>query len=177
MLKIKKARIVGFDPGSRNFGAAYLEALILSIGNLPPLVINQNIRTHTFKPPKKLTRNSIREFLEEEIHPFVDSFEPDLVVLEQFQYRPSGKGRASENSNLIIGGFLATTYYPVLTISAARWKNWFRKELDAKPKFKVHMVFNWKRNLREDHELDALGMAIWCMVNYLVPFWNDFNYV
>ena len=165
MSLLNKIRVLGFDPGPKNFGCFGGEILLKE--SMPLLRVNES---------KMLvnTLNDLTGSLDKTIQPFMDEMSgyieyhrPHLIVIERFMTR-GHKGTTIEYVCVMMGALsaLVNSYQEqgmsirIMTPTAAGWKNRINKIIDLKTMYKV-----MKRYKIPDHQVDASLMPLIALRN------------
>lgn len=114
-------RVLGIDPGKTNMGVSI-------IGSLPDdqlVVLANAMMTNPLSELSHNFRTNLEVFLSE-IDRWVRLYKPDGIILERFMTRGT-MGTTIEVVGIMIGAIAARYELPIKIISAATWKNEFRR--------------------------------------------------
>ena len=165
--KTKIIRVLGFDPGPKNFGC-FAGELILK-RSMPLLRIKESaMLENTVQDLTGDLNEHIEDFLDEMMY-YLETYNPHAIVTERFMTR-GFKGATIEYVCVMIGALttLAYSFNPkikIITPTAASWKNRVNKQLDLKTLYKV-----LKRYGIPDHRVDASLMSMYVLKKYDNPY-------
>lgn len=181
----KKIKILGCDPGSKNYGYTCLTASIrkdLMVTNISEIGMFQrcinNLTEKPQKPPKsRRKKEGMWPPLQEQLPEFehfwsglLDEFEPDVFIVERYQAR-GGKGTTIECVSIMNGIIASLCMYrdiKFVMITAATWKNRVNSQFDLEASYK-EVEF-------PDHMVDSSFIAAYAGVLHFNIKWDEVNF-
>ena len=177
----KRTRVLGFDPGSKNFGCFAGEILegsqptsILKIKDAPAFSLvpfESSMLQHPLVELKGQNLSDVRAF-SNEMRSYIDCYEPHAIVIERFMSRGL-KGKTIELISVMVGilASLVLEYKnkgrPITLISAtaASWKNRVNAVIPLK-----EIYADFKPHKLPDHQVDAALMSMYVKSNGTNPY-------
>lgn len=165
-----RSPVLSMDPGSSNMGIAVTE---YSYKHQSARVLCNAVMQSPVKGLARDLRKSRDRFLEE-LHLWVDLYKPDAMIIERYMARGI-RGSTGEEINIMIGA--AITEFkdiPTLLVSAATWKNDFRRQF---PDDRDCLKRLYKVCRTTPHQLDAVLQGLYLLkkglhldrINYSIP--------
>lgn len=151
-----RSPVLSMDPGSSNMGIAVTE---YSYDHQSARVLCNAIMKSPVKGIAKDLRKSRDRFLEE-LHLWIDLYKPDAMIIERYMSRGI-RGSTGEEINIMIGA--AITEFkdiPTLLVSAATWKNDFRRQF---PNDQDNLKRLYKVCKTTPHQLDAVLQGLYLL--------------
>lgn len=146
MKKTKLPRILGCDPGKRNFAVSVVE-----LHGTVPVVLDAGMIEMPFDSLKVGFRNEQDAFLEE-VEDWFNKWSPSCIAAERFQARGTTGGNTGELVSFALGLLsLRYRHVPMLLTHAAGWKNPFNKAHDEQDQ--LDKLYKWC--MTPEHMLDA----------------------
>lgn len=181
----KKIRILGCDPGSKNYGYTCLDARVKE-GKLKTKVheigmfqrcIN-NLTSKPQKPPKsRRKKEGMWAPLQEQLPIFehfwsgvLDEFKPDMFMVERYQAR-GGKGTTIECVSImngVIASLCLDRGIDFQMITAATWKNRVNAHISLEDSYK-EVEF-------PDHMVDSSFIGMYGAVQYYDFKWAEVDF-
>ena len=181
----KKLKILGCDPGSKNYGFTcltarvkngYLKTHIHEIGMFQRCI--NNLTAKPAKPPKsRRKKEGMWAPLQEQLPIFeefwagvLDEFKPDIFMVERYQAR-GGKGTTIECVSImngIIASLCLDRNIEFMMITAATWKNRVNSQFDLEDSYK-QVDF-------PDHMVDSSFIGVYGAVQYFDIAWDEVDF-
>lgn len=155
MNKTNTVRLLGMDPGTKNFGIAVTE--VNRKTGVPRVLVNSML-AHPFDTFTDGYRSGVQQFLRD-IRKYIVKYEPDGFIAERFQSRGL-RGLSVEAVSFMLG--LMASHFgsrPHKFITAATWKNDVNKKL-AQTEFEDLKNF-YKCVGVPPHQVDAVLMSLY----------------
>jgi hypothetical protein len=177
----KRTRVLGFDPGSKNFGCFAGEILegshptsIFKLKSAPQFSLipfESSMLQHPIVELKGQNLSNVSAF-SNEMRSYIDCYEPHSIVIERFMSRGL-KGKTIELISVMVGilASLVLEYKnkgrPITLISAtaASWKNRVNSVVPLK-----EVYADLKPHKIPDHQVDAALMSMYVKSNGTNPY-------
>lgn len=163
-------RVLGFDPGTVNFGVAFSK--VLGSDSIEHIEVSELAMLEN--PMTEITYDMYEQYaaFSAEIRSYIDTYDPDVIVIERFASRGL-KGKTIELVGFMIGGIIAIVesyrakgkHIVIRPVMPASWKNQVNRVFDLDYLYK-----GFKTKKVVPHVVDAALMSLYAFPSIENPY-------